>query len=100
MSEADVARARAEVAAARERFLGSAQALQARLKPSVLANDAWESARDAGESAANGAARVISQRPVAASAAAIGVTALIARKPIARLIARLRGKDDDGDSDE
>jgi hypothetical protein len=100
MSEADVARARAEVAAARERLLGSAHALQARLKPSVLANDAWESARDAGESAANGAARAISKRPIAASAAAIGVTALLARKPIARLIARLRGKDYDGDSDE
>ena len=100
MSEADLVRARAEVAEARERLLGSAHALQARLKPSVLASDAWESARDAGKNAAQGAARAISQRPVAASAAAICVAALIARKPIARLIARLRGKDDDGDSDE
>lgn len=93
MSEADLARARADVALARERLLGSTHALQSRLKPAALANDAWESARDAGESAATGAARAIGNRPVAASAAAIGVAALIARKPIARLIARLRGKD-------
>lgn len=100
MSEADVARARAEVAAARERLLGSTHALQSRLKPASLAGDAWESARDAGETAAAGAARAIGKRPVAASAAAIGIAALLARKPIARLIGRLRGKDDDGDSDE
>ena len=93
MSEADLARARADVAAAREQLLGSAHALQSRLKPAALANDAWESARNAGETAATGAVRVIGQRPVAASAAAIGIAALLARKPIARLIARLRGKD-------
>jgi hypothetical protein len=93
MSEADLDRARAEAAAARERLLNSAQALQARLKPATLANDAWEKTRDAGEAAAANAAHAIGKRPVAASAAVIGVAALVARKPIARLIARLRGKD-------
>ncbi|WP_116090162.1 DUF3618 domain-containing protein [Sphingomonas crusticola] len=100
MSETDVARARADVALARERLLGSAHALQSRLKPAALASDAWESARDAGETAATRTARAIGQRPVAASAAAIGVAALIARKPLARLFARLRGKISDGDRDE
>ena len=93
MSEADIARARADVAAAREQLLGSAHALQSRLKPATLANDAWESARDVGETAAGGAARAISQRPGTATAAAFGIAALLARKPIARLFARLRGKD-------
>lgn len=93
MSEADLDRARAEAAAARERLLNSAQALQSRLKPSVLASDAWEKTRDAGETAATNAVRAVGRRPVAASAAAIGLAALVARKPIARLIARLRGKD-------
>jgi hypothetical protein len=93
MSEADVARARANVAAAREQLLASTQALQARLKPSVLANDVWDAAREKGEEAAAGAVRAVRQRPVISSAAAIGVAALVARKPIARLIAKMRGKD-------
>ena len=93
MSEADIARAKADAAAAKERLLNSAQALQARLKPAALANDAWEKTRDASEAAASNAARAIGKRPVATTAAAIGVAALVARKPIARLIARLRGKD-------
>lgn len=93
MSEADLIRARADAAAARERLLNSAQALQARLKPSVLASDAWEKTRDASEAAATNAAQAIGKRPVIASAAVMGVAALVARKPIARLIARLRGKD-------
>jgi hypothetical protein len=93
MSEADIIRDREEAAAAKERLLGSAQALQARLKPAALASDAWEKTRDAGEAAASNAAHAIRKRPVAAAAAAIGVTALVARKPIARLIAKMRGKD-------
>ena len=93
MSDPDLARAKADAALAREHLLESAHALQARLKPAALAVDAWESARNAGESVASNAARVVGKRPVAASAAAIGLAALIARKPIARLIARLRGKD-------
>jgi hypothetical protein len=92
MSEADIARAEANVAAAREKLLGSTQSLQARLKPAVLANDVWEAARDKGEEVAGDAVRAVKQRPVVASAAAIGVAALVARKPIWRLIARLRGK--------
>jgi len=93
MSEADITRARAHVAATREQLLASTQALQARLKPSVLATDAWEAAREKGEEAAAGAVRAVTQRPVISSAAAIGVAALVARKPIARLIAKMRGKD-------
>jgi hypothetical protein len=93
MSEADINRAKADAAAAKERLLNSAQALQARLKPAALASDAWEKTRDASEAAATNAARAIGKRPVAISAAAIGVAALVARKPIARLISRLRGKD-------
>jgi hypothetical protein len=92
MSEAELARARADAAAARARLLTSLQALQARLKPAALASDAWESARDAGESAASRAARAVSRRPVAAGAAAVGITALLARKPLTRLVTRLRGK--------
>jgi hypothetical protein len=96
MSKADIARAEAQVAEAREKLLASTQSLQARLKPAVLANDAWEAARDKGEEVAAEAVRAVKQRPVAASAAVIGVAALVARKPIWRLIARLRGRISEG----
>ena len=92
MSQADIARAEANVAAAREKLLESTQSLQARLKPAVLANDMWEAARDKGEEVAVDAVQAVKKRPVAASAAAIGVAAFMARKPIWRLIAGLRGK--------
>ena len=88
--EKDLAKARAEAAIARERLLGTAHALQARLSPSSLASNAWESVRDHGEAAAQGAVEVARKRPAAAVAAALGVVALLARKPIVRLFARLR----------
>lgn len=97
MSAAEIARARADAEAARERLLTSAHLLQARLKPSVLAADAWVAAREKGETAATQAVRAVGQRPVAASAALVGLAALLARKPIARLVQRLRGKHQDGD---
>jgi len=93
MSEADIARAKADVAAARERLLGSAHALQARLKPSVLADDAWQVAREKGQEVAADAVRAVRERPVISSAAAIGLAAFVARRPIAKLFGLLRSKD-------
>lgn len=89
-SEQDLIRARAEAIQARERLLGAAHALQARLKPGALAGDAWESVRDNGEAMAEGAARAAARRPLAASAAALGLAAFIVRRPIARLFKRSR----------
>ena len=88
--EKDLIKARGDAATARERLLGDAHALQARLRPTSLASNAWESVRDRSEAAAQGAVEVARRRPAAAMAAAIGVAALLARKPIGRLIGRLR----------
>ena len=93
MSEADIARAKEQVKTARERLVGSTQALQARLAPKVLADDAWKAARDKGQEVAVGAVRAVRQRPVISSAAAAGLVALVARKPIVRLFSMLRRKD-------
>jgi hypothetical protein len=94
MSEADIATARLQAAAARERLIGSAHELQVRLSPGTLAENAWDGLRDKGEAAAETAVETARKHPVATGAAVAGVAALIARKPIGRLIARLRGKDD------
>jgi len=93
MSQADVARAQEQAKAARERLLGSAHRLQERLKPSVLADDAWKAARDKGQEVAADAVRAVKQRPVVSSAAAVGLAAFIARKPIAKLFGLWRDKD-------
>lgn len=88
--EQNLAQARADAANARERLLGAAQAVQARLKPSSLASDAWETVRDKSEVAAEGAVRAVARRPAVASVAALGLIAVLARKPIARLFGRFR----------
>ena len=93
MSEADIARARERVNAAREKLLGSTHALQERIKPSVLADDAWKAAREKSQEVAAGAVRAVKERPVISSAAAVGLAAFIARKPLAKLFGLLRSKD-------
>ncbi|WP_294390717.1 DUF3618 domain-containing protein [uncultured Sphingomonas sp.] len=92
MSAQDIANARLEAAAARERLLGSAHDLQGRLNPSVLANHAWDGARDRGEQVAGEVGLVIVERPVAAGAVAAGVLAFLARRPIFRMLGRLTGR--------
>ena len=92
MSEADVARAQEQVNAAREKLLGSAQQLQSRLTPKVLADDAWKAAREKGQEVAAEAVRQVKQRPVISSAAAVGFVAFVARKPIFKLFSMMRGK--------
>ena len=93
MSEADIARAQERVNAAREKMLGSAHALQERLKPSVLADDAWKVAREKGQEVAAEAVRAVKQRPMISSAAAIGLAAFVARRPIAKLFGMWRSKE-------
>jgi hypothetical protein len=94
VSEADIATARLQAAAARERLLETTHELQSRLSPGTLAGNAWDGLRDRGEAAAETAVETASRYPVATGAAVAGLAALIARRPIGRLIARLRGTDD------
>lgn len=90
MSEADIARAREQVSTAREKLLGSTHALQARLAPKALADDAWKVAREKGQEVAAEAVRQVKQRPVMTSAAAAGLVAFVARKPIFKLFSMMR----------
>jgi hypothetical protein len=86
--ERDLAQARADASEAREQLLGAAQAVQARLSPASIAGDVWETVRDKSEVVAEGAVRAAAKRPVVASAALLGLVAVVARKPIARLFSR------------
>ena len=90
MSEKDLEAAKRDAEAAKARLLGTAHELQGRLTPKNLAETAFDALRHKGQAAAEGAARVARSRPVAASAAAAGLLALIAYKPVAALIGRFR----------
>lgn len=95
MSDEPIDQARAEAAEAKARMIGAARALQVRLQPATLAHDAWAGIRDRGELAVEKATHFAKARPVAVSAAAIGLIGLFMRRPIARLfggIARRSGK--------
>jgi len=89
-----LAKARRDAAAARERLFGDAQALQERLNPTVIAGeiagDVWDDIRGRGGTIATDAARTIAKRPATTSFVALGITALLFRKPLARLFTRLR----------
>jgi hypothetical protein len=99
MSERDVANARLEVAAARERMMSATHELQGRLKPTTLASNAWDGVREKSALVAGNVSRTAARRPVAAGAVAVGVAAFLARKPLWRLIGRIAGKTHISDGD-
>jgi len=98
MSEQDLAAAKRDAEAARARLLGTAYELQGRLAPRNLAENAIEALRDKSQAAAEGAANVVRRRPLAATAAVAGLLALVAFKPIAMLVGRLRNKGTNGEN--
>jgi hypothetical protein len=95
--EEELERAQERARQAREQFLGVAHTIQARLMPSSSVDEAWDVVREKSEVIAGGAVRAVAKRPVAASAAALGLVAVLARKPIARLFGRSGGDEADKD---
>jgi ElaB/YqjD/DUF883 family membrane-anchored ribosome-binding protein len=100
MSEQDLVSAKRDAEAAKARLLGTAHELQERLTPKNLAETALDALRDKGQAAAQGAARAVRSRPMTAAAAAAGLVALIACKPIAALVGRYRNPHDSNGEDE
>lgn len=90
--------ARAKVAAARGRLIGTAHQIQRRLRPDELARDALEGVRTKSAELAADALDVARARPGVSAGAAAGVAALVLRKPLVRLARRLlrRRNENDG----
>ena len=95
--EADLARARYEALQARKRLVSTAGALQYRLKPATIVNNAWEGVRDKGSEMADDAVQAVKDRPAAASGVAAAILIFLARHPLMRTAARVfsRGGDQD-----
>ncbi len=93
----EVAKRRAE--RAKGRVESSLVALQSRLHPKVLANDAWDGVREKGNDLADGALEAVKKRPATVSAA-LGVFALfLARQPLKRAVSRLLSGEEEENSD-
>ncbi len=96
--EADLARAQYEALQARKRVMATAGALQYRLKPATIANNAWEGVRDKSTELADDALQAVKERPGAASGVVAAIVVFLARHPLWRAATWIvsRREEDDG----
>jgi len=101
MRDLELAQYQAEQA--KKRFNATLGALQYRLKPATIANQAWGEVREKGglvaddalhavNGFADGALQAVKERPVAASGAAAALLVFLARAPLWRAASRMFGK--------
>ena len=91
MSAADIriAAARGEVAARRAALLTTIDEIKARLAPKAVAHNAWEGAKDKTGEVAESTLAAVKERPLLTAGVVAGAGAVLARKPLFALIARL-----------
>lgn len=77
-----LAAAKRDAGLARDRLTSTATALQQRLQPSTIANNAWDGVKEKSEELADGAVRAVRERPAMASGVAAGLALFFAREPI------------------
>ena len=95
--EADLARAQYEALQAKKRLTSTAGALQYRLKPGTLVNNAWEGVRDKSSVIADDALQAVKDRPRAASGLLAAIVIFLVRHPLWRAASRIvsRRRDED-----
>jgi hypothetical protein len=87
-----IERAQRDVELAKKRLASTMGALQYRLKPGVLMNNAWDGVREKSGEAADGALLAVKKRPAAASGVIAAILLFLAREPLGRLISELFGR--------
>lgn len=87
--DARITAARAEVDRSRSRVMATAQELQERLSPKVLAKDAWQGAKEKGADLAEDAVDAVKARPLTATGIVAAITMFLAREPLIDLAGRL-----------
>jgi hypothetical protein len=97
-AEAQLARAQYEAEQAKKRLASTMGALQYRLKPGTLMNNAWEGVRDKSTDLADDALQAVKERPGAASGVVAAVLIYLARDPLWRVVSKIfaRNEEDDG----
>jgi hypothetical protein len=98
MSLAEIEQARRDSVRARARFERTLGAVQQRLHPTNLAEEAWDGVKEKGADLADGALQAVKKRPAALSVALGAFALFLARAPIKRAVTRLisRAGDDEG----
>ena len=81
--------ARADVERSRTRVMATAQELQERLSPKVLARGAWQGAKEKGADLAEDAVDAVRSRPLTTTGVVAAITMFLAREPLIDLAGRL-----------
>lgn len=91
MNSSRIDAARAEAERARARLMATAQELQARLSPGMLAKGAWQGAKEKGADLAEDAVDAVRARPWTTTGLIAAVAMFLAREPLMDLATRLKG---------
>lgn len=86
---AEILVARAEVERRRSRVMATAQELQDRLSPKVLAKGAWEGAKGKGADLAEDAVDAVKARPLTTTGVVAAITMFLAREPLIDLAGKI-----------
>src|SRR3712207_1932935 len=97
MSAVQLETAKREAEAARRRLETTLGALQQRLHPKALANEAWDGVREKSNDLAENTMHAVKQRPGTVSMALAAFTIFLARKPIRRTVTRLFAGEEEDD---
>ncbi|HEX8194483.1 MAG TPA: DUF3618 domain-containing protein [Allosphingosinicella sp.] len=98
MNAETIEAAKRDAEAARRRLDSTLVALQQRLHPKTLANEAWDGVKEKSNDLAEGAMDAVKQRPGAVSLAVGAAFLFLARKPLGRAVGKVfsNGEEDDG----
>ena len=97
MNGAAIEAAKREAGRARRDLESTLGALQLRLHPRSLANEAWDGVKEKSNDLAEGALGAVKQRPGAVSMALGAVVLFLARDPLKRAVGRMFSKDEEDD---
>lgn len=100
MSLPEIEAAKRDSVRARARFESTLAAVQSRLKPGNLAEEAWDGVKDKGADLADGALQGLKKRPAAVSMVLGAFALFLARKPLTRAARRLISDESGGNEDE
>jgi hypothetical protein len=100
MSLATIEEAKRAALRARLRFERTLAAVQHRLSPSNLAEEAWDGVKDKGADMADSALQAVKNRPKAVSLALGAFAVFLARAPLKRAVSRLISGDGDEDGND
>jgi hypothetical protein len=101
MKLSEIAKAKRAALRARDRFDRTLAAVQSRISPGNLAEEAWDGVKDKGADIAEGALQAVKSRPKAVSLALGAFAVFLARAPLKRAVGRLiSGEGNDNDDAE